>query len=102
MKASTVKSILVGSALIAVSGTAMAHGNVGFSISFGVPAPVYAAPAPVVVAPAPVYYPPQAVVYPTYPAPAYGYPGLYAPRPVYVPPYYYGHRSRWHGHGWGR
>lgn len=95
-KASTVKSILVGAALIAVSGTAMAHGNVGLSISFGIPAPV---------AVAPVYYAPQAAIYSAYPAPVYAYPpAVFAPRPVYVPPYYYGHRphGHGHGHGWGR
>jgi hypothetical protein len=69
------KALLIGGALLAgLSGTAAARDNVSFSLSFGVPAPVYVAP------PAPVYYAPPPRVY-------------YAPPPVaYYPaaPVYYG------------
>ncbi len=96
-------ALIVGTLLAAASGSALAHGNVSFGISFGVPGPVYA-PAPVYVAPAPVYAPP-AVVYP--PAPAYYYPpaAVYVPPQVVypAPPYYGGRRLHWRGYayGWG-
>jgi hypothetical protein len=61
-----------GAALAAVSGTAAAHGHIGFSVAIG--GPMYAAP--------PVYYVPPPVVYA--PPPVY-----YAPPPVYAPPVYY-------------
>ncbi len=87
--------LIAGAALVAVSGTAAANGNIGWSISIGIPGPVYPAPAPVYV-PQPAYYPPVAV-YP--PAPAY-----YPPRVVYAPaPYYGGYRWReraWREHEW--
>lgn len=66
--------IATGAVLAAVSGTALARGDISFGISIGVPlapAPVYVAPPPVVYAPAPrVYYEPARVYY----APAYYYP----------------------------
>src|SRR5262249_38065959 len=59
------KAVIIGGALLAgLSGTAAAHDRVNFSLSFGVPAPVYVAP------PAPVYYAPPPTVYYT-PAPVY-------------------------------
>ena len=66
------KAAIIGSILLAgLSGTAAARDHVNFSLSFGVPAPVYVAP-PV----APVYYAPPAY----YPAPPVVY---YNPAPVY-------------------
>lgn len=64
--------LIAGSALLALmSGTALAHSDIHFGLSFGIPAPVY-------VAPAPAYYPPPRY----YEAP----PASYAPPP---PPVYY-------------
>jgi hypothetical protein len=71
--------LVAATALVALSGTAMARDNVSFSISFGVPGPVYA-PATVYEAPAPVYYPAAPAYYP--PGPVYYTP----PRVVVVPP----------------
>jgi len=89
----TLGMLAIGATMLAVSGLAMAHSNIGFSVSIGVPA---YAPPPVYYAPPPVYYPPPAVVYT--PPPVY-----YAPAPrVYYggPPvgFYYGrphHRRHW-------
>lgn len=71
------KSIVIcaGIVLATLSGAAAANGRVGFGITIGVPAPVYAAPAP-------GYYPPPAY-YPYYPAPRAAY---YAPPAVYYAP----------------
>ena len=100
--------LVAGGALLALaSGTALAHSDVHFGFSIGLPV------APVYVAPAPAYAPP-----PVYAAPAPGYysapPRVYysAPPPVYyraVPGYsfYYGpsyhryhERHEWRrGHG---
>ena len=79
MKTNWKAYLLAGAVLAGVSGTAAARDHVNFSLSFGVPAPVYyAPPAPVYYAPAPVYYaPPAPVVYYGPPAPAYVY---YGPR----------------------
>jgi hypothetical protein len=64
--------LIAGGALLALmSGTALAHSDIRFGLSFGIPAPVY-------VAPAPSYYPPPRY----YAAP----PASYAPPP---PPAYY-------------
>ena len=64
---------------LALSGTAAAHGGVGFSVSIG--APIYAPP--------PVYYAPPPRVY-------YGPPTLY-----YGPAYYgYGGPRHWRRHHW--
>ena len=38
--------VIAGMALAILSGTAAAHSDVGFSLSFGVPGAVYAAPPP--------------------------------------------------------
>ena len=91
MKANWKVSILAGALVLGLSGTAAARDHVNFSLSFGVPAPVYYAPPPppVYYAPEPVYYAPPAVYY----APA--------PRVVYYDRYgyrHYGHRH--HRHGW--
>src|SRR5258707_15255758 len=90
--------VLAGGALLAaLSGTAAAHGNVGFSVSVGGPGYAFAyGPAPVYAAP-PVYYAPaQPAYYGEYVAPA---PVYYGPRAYYAPPVvayprYYRH------HGW--
>ena len=76
------KVCIIGGALLAgLSATASARDHVNFSLSFGVPAPVYYAPPP------PVYYaPPEPVVY-------------YSPAPVYygAPARgYYDQFGRWH------
>ncbi len=89
------KLLAGGLALAALSGTAAARDNVHFSLSIGVPAPVYVAPyaapaAPTYIYERPVYYSPPPVVY----AP---------PRVVYYPAPYYAQppRARWHHrHGW--
>ncbi len=98
--------LIAGGALLALmSGTALAHGEVHFGLSIGVPV------APVYVAPAPAYYPPPGY----YAAPPAGYdapppPQVYysAPAPAYydaAPGYslYYGpsyrqyrERRDWH------
>ena len=91
------KALIIGGALLAgLSGTAAARDNVSFSLSFGVPAPVYYSPPP------PTYYyysPPPPVVY-------------YEPAPVYYTQpafgfvirdgHRHGHRHwhRNHSHGW--
>jgi hypothetical protein len=67
-----------------VSANAMARDNVSFSISLGVPGPVYAAPAPVYVVPSPAYYPPAPAYYP--PAPIYSSAPIYGAAPVYYYP----------------
>lgn len=79
--------LIAGGVWVALSGTAAAHGNVGFTVSIG--APVYA-PPPVVYAPPPVYYTPPPVYY-------------YAPPRVYYgpPAGYYGGPRHWHGHRHG-
>lgn len=87
--------LLAAGALAGLSGVAAAHGNVGFSVSIGVP--VYAPPVyypsapPVYYSPPPVYYaPPPAVYLP--PRVYYG-----PPRVLYGQPAYYYGRPR-HGH----
>ena len=98
--------VLAGGALLAaLSGTAAAHGNVGFSVSIGGPGYAFAYdPAPVYAAP-PVYYaPPRQVYYGAqeyYAAP----PAYYAPRPYYAAPVvayprHYRHHGWQHGRGW--
>ena len=77
--------LLIGAALAVASGTAAAHGRIGFGISIGVPGPVYVAPAPVYYPAPPVYYAP----------PAY-YPAYYGPS-VYFAPRPWGFRGRIHG-----
>jgi hypothetical protein len=80
--------LIAGAALGALSSAAAAHGNVGFSVTIGVPAygpPVYYAPPPVYYAPPPVvYYAPPRAYYPP-------------PRVYYGPPSHY--RDHRHGHG---
>jgi hypothetical protein len=77
MKTNWKVCILAGAMLAGLSGTAAARDHVNFSLSFGVPAPVYyAPPAPVYYAPEPAYYAPPAVYYapaPAYYAPAWGH-----------------------------
>ena len=97
--------LIAGSALLALmSGTALAHSDIHFGLSFGIPAvPVYAAPAPSYY-PAPGYYsappasydPPPPPAYYSAPAPAY-----YGSAPgysVYYGPSYRQYRERrdWH------
>ena len=50
------KVIAAGALFALMSGTALAHSDVRFGFSIGIPAPVYVAPAPVYSAPPPVYY----------------------------------------------
>ncbi len=91
-----IASLLIAGGLVALSGAASAHSQIGVGITFGVPAPVYVAPPP----PPVVYYPRPVVVAPpppVYVAPApvyYGPPAYYPPRVIYRD---YG----WH-HGWYR
>lgn len=88
------KLLAVGLGMAALSGTAAARDNVSFSISFGVPAPVYAQVQAYSYA-SPVYYAQPRVVY----AP---------PRVVYYAAPQYVQRHRGHGgqkhwhkqHGW--
>lgn len=76
-----IATVLAGTALIALSGTAAARTNIDVGISFGYPVPVYAVPRPpVAYYPVPVYAPP-----PVYVAPA---PVYYGPPPYYGPRYY--------------
>jgi hypothetical protein len=82
----TLSIVALGAAMAALSSTAFAHSNVGFSVSIGVPGYV-APPAPVYYAPPPVVYAPPPVVYA--PPPVYYGP----PRVYYAPPafgFYYG------------
>lgn len=80
------RQLILGAALFGLmSGTALAHRDIQFGLSIGVPVvPVYVDPAPVYTAPPQVYYgtqpdgyyvqqPPQ--VYYSAPAPSYYYPG---------------------------
>ncbi len=71
------KLLVLGALLAGVSGTAAAHSDIGFSLSFGAPGAVYSAP-PAYVYSDPYYY-------------------SYA-QPYYAPPrVYYGDRDwRWH------
>jgi hypothetical protein len=91
-----IASLLIGTGLVVLSGTAAARTNVDVGISFGVPAPVYYyAPRP----PA-VYYPAPAYIAapPVYIAPA---PVYYAPAPVYYgPQVIYRDRGYYRHHGW--
>ncbi|HMA87657.1 MAG TPA: hypothetical protein VKP89_02810 [Burkholderiales bacterium] len=97
--------LIAGGALLALmSGTALAHSDIHFGLSIGIPAvPVYAAPAPSYY-PAPGYYsappasydPPPPPAYYSAPAPAY-----YGSAPgfsVYYGPSYRQYRERrdWH------
>ena len=72
-------SLLFGGALVWASGIAAAHTSIGVGVTFGVPAPVYAAPPAVAYYPRPAYIAPPAV----YVAPP---PVYYAPAPVYYGP----------------
>ena len=87
------KALMIGGALLAgLSGTAAARDNVSFSLSFGVPAPVYYAPPP------PVYYAPRAYYYAPPPV------AYYPPAPVYYAQPAFGFTIRdghHHGHGHG-
>jgi hypothetical protein len=76
--------LLAGAVLAGVSGTAAARDHVNFSLSFGVPAPVYVAPPP-----APVYYSPEPAYYAPPPAPAYYGPAYYSAG-------FYDRWGRWH------
>jgi len=76
----TIKVLLIGAALAALSGTAAARDNVSFGIAIGAPAPVYVAPPPEYYYPPPVYYG----------APVYAYYGGYP---------YRGWDARFHHHG---
>lgn len=78
------KQLVLGAALFGLaSGTALAHGDIQFGFSIGVPAPVYVDPVPVYSAPPQVYYgaPPDGYyvepprVYYSVPAPSYYDPG---------------------------
>src|SRR5258705_12203578 len=79
--------VLAGGALLAaLSGTAAAHGNVGFRVSVGGPGYAFSyGPAPVYAAPR-VYYAPEPAYYgeDVTPAPVY-----YRPRAYYAPPVVY-------------
>ena len=90
----TIKFLLAGLALAAVSGTASARPNVSIAIGIPSQAPVYVAPPPVYYAPPPpVYYRPA----PGYLAPgpvAYPYSGYYAAPRYYEP----GYHGRHHGY----
>src|SRR5882672_5775035 len=66
---------------------AQAHTDVRWSVSIGVPLPVYVQPAPVYVEPAPVYVEPRPVY--VQPAPVY-----VRPEPVYSG-YGYRYPTRW-------
>jgi hypothetical protein len=106
--------VIAGAALAAAFATtaASARDNVSFSISLGVPAPVYVAPAPAYYPPAPIYS--SAPIY--HAAPVYYYPPrvYVAPRVVYAPSLApatvvtfggngHGHRDHHrHGHRWHR
>lgn len=85
----TIVSLLIGTGLAALSGTAAARTNVDVGIFFGIPAPVYAPPPPVVYYPRPAYVAPPPVYY----APASVY---YGAPPVYYEPHHdYGHHRGW-------
>ena len=99
-----VPAVVAGAALALLSGVAAARDNVSFSVSFGMPTPVYVAPAPVYV-PAPTYYPPRPAYFPPTtvyysPAPVPGYaPYVVRVAPAYYPARPYGHvHGRGHGH----
>ena len=93
-------ALLAGAAGLAASGSAHAHGFVGFGINLGgpvyAPPPVYYAPPPPTyyAPPPPVYYAPPAVPYP------YPYRYYYAPGYAYGPPVY-GSVQLGFGRGWG-
>jgi hypothetical protein len=103
-----VPAVFAGAVLAVLSGAAAARDNVSFSVSFGMPAPVYVTPAPVYVpaptyyAPPPAYYPPTTVYYAPAPAPVYA-PYVVRVAPAYVVPGHgHGHgrgHGRWHGGG---
>jgi hypothetical protein len=94
MKTNWKACILAGALLVGISGTAAARDNVSFSLSLGVPAPVYVAPP----APRAYYYEPAPAYYP---APVYY--DYYAPAPAvvyYEPRYYRPHRHHRHHRHW--
>ena len=86
MKLNWKACLIAGAVLAGISGTASARDHVNFSLSFGVPAPVYVAPPP-----PPVYYAPAPVYYAPPPAPAYYGPAYYSAG-------FYDRWGRWHPH----
>ena len=88
----TLVSLLFGTVLATLTGTAAARLNVDVGIVFGIPAPVYVVPPPpVVYYPRPVYY----VAPPVYYAPP---PVHYRAPAYYVPQHRHGHHRGGHKH----
>ena len=95
------KLLAVGLGMVALSGTAAARDNVSFSITFGVPAPVYAQVHAYPYA-QPVYYAQPRVVY-AQPHVIHAPPRVvYYAAPHYAPRHrdHRGHGGRNHQHGW--
>lgn len=90
MKART-SVLLAGALLVALSGTASAHGRINVGVAIGVPGYAYVAPPPA------YYYPTPRIYYA--PPPVY-----YAPAPWAVGPYRYWNRGwdRRYGYGYRR
>jgi hypothetical protein len=79
-------TLLIGAALAAASGAAVARDHVSFGVTVG--APVYAYP------PAPVYYGPPPYYGPGYYRPAYYGPAFYGP--AWGVRFHEGYRGGWH------